>query len=269
MNHKEGIDYFPVKCAADKAIELVTAECGLKAYAVIFTLLKKIYGEHGYYCEWQREDALLLASNMFGGGDGAVSRINHIVNCCARRGVFSLEQLEENGILTSEEIQENFLFATKRRKSVKMKRAYLLVKVALLPENVDILDENVDILDENVDILKHSKSNSKYTNTLSIVPTLQEVKDYVALNNLKINPEKFFEYYERVDWKDKYGRQINWKKAADYWNKTERPEKQTANNSKVKSNSSGNKKNQFNNFSQRNVSSSDMGELEQRLLQRG
>lgn len=35
------------------------------------------------------------------------------------------------------------------------------------------------------DILKHSKSNSKYTNTLSIVPTLQEVKDYVALNNLK------------------------------------------------------------------------------------
>lgn len=269
MNHKEGIDYFPVKCAADKAIELVTAECGLKAYAVIFTLLKKIYGEHGYYCEWQREDALLLASNMFGGGDGAVSRINHIVNCCARRGVFSLEQLEENGILTSEEIQENFLFATKRRKSVKMKRAYLLVKVALLPDNVIILDENVDILDENADILKHSKSNSKYTNTLSIVPTLQEVKDYVALNNLKINPEKFFEYYDRIDWKDKYGRRINWKSTADYWNKTERPEKQTANNSKVKSNSSGNKKNQFNNFSQRNVSSSDMGELEQRLLQRG
>ena len=27
MNRKEGIDYFPVKCAADNAIELVTAEC--------------------------------------------------------------------------------------------------------------------------------------------------------------------------------------------------------------------------------------------------
>ena len=38
MNHKEGIDYFPVKCAADKAIELVTAECGLKAYAVIIPM---------------------------------------------------------------------------------------------------------------------------------------------------------------------------------------------------------------------------------------
>lgn len=262
MNRKEGIDYFPVKCAADKNIELVTAECGLKAHAVIYALLQEIYGVHGYYCEWQREKALSLSSRMFGGGDRAVNRINEIVNCCARWGVFSLEQLEQNGILTSEEIQENFLFATKRRKAVKMKRAYLLVKVALLPDNVIILDENADIL-------KHSKSNSKYTNTLSIVPTLQEVKDYATNNRLKINPEKFFEYYERVDWKDKYGRQINWKKAADYWNKTERPEKQTANNSKVKSNSSGNKKNQFNNFSQRNVSSSDMGELEQRLLQRG
>lgn len=38
MNRKEGIDYFPVKCAADKNIELVTAECGLKAHAVIYIL---------------------------------------------------------------------------------------------------------------------------------------------------------------------------------------------------------------------------------------
>lgn len=269
MNHKEGIDYFPVKCATDTNIELVTAECGLKAYAVIFALLKKIYGEHGYYCEWQRESALLISSRMFGGGDKMFNRVNEIVNCCARRGVFSFEQLEENGILTSEEIQENFLYATKRRKTVKMKRAYLLVKVALLPDNVDILDENVNILNKNADILEHSKNNNKITNYLSIVPTLQEVKDYIEQYNMKISPEKFFEYYERVDWKDKYGRQINWKKAADYWNKTERPEKQTANTSKAGSNSSGNKKNQFNNFSQRNVSSSDMGELEQRLLQRG
>ena len=140
MNRKEGIDYFPVKCAADENIELVTAECGLKAHAVIYALLQEIYGVHGYYCEWQRERALLLSSRMFGGGDRAVNRINEIVNCCARRGVFSLEQLEQNGILTSKEIQENFLFATRRRKAVKMKRAYLLVKVALLSDNVIILD---------------------------------------------------------------------------------------------------------------------------------
>lgn len=46
MNRKEGIDYFPVKCAADKNIELVTAECGLKVHAVIYALLQEIYGVH-------------------------------------------------------------------------------------------------------------------------------------------------------------------------------------------------------------------------------
>lgn len=117
------------------------------------------------------------------------------------------------------------------------------------------------------DILKHSKSNSKYTNTLSIVPTLQEVKDYVALNNLKINPEKFFEYYDRIDWKDKYGRRINWKSTADYWNKTERADQKPSGN--TKSGYSIKKKNQFNSFKQREISSSDMSELEQRLLNRG
>lgn len=129
------------------------------------------------------------------------------------------------------------------------------------------MDENVDILDENADILKHSKSNSKYTNTLSIVPTLQEVKDYVALNNLKINPEKFYEYYDRIDWKDKYGRRINWKSTADYWNKTERADQKPLGN--TKSGYSTKKKNQFNSFNQRDISSSDMSELEQRLLNRG
>lgn len=34
MNRKEGIDYFPVKCAADKNIELVTAECQKKRFAM-------------------------------------------------------------------------------------------------------------------------------------------------------------------------------------------------------------------------------------------
>ena len=108
-----------------------------------------------------------------------------------------------------------------------------------------------------------------YKRQLSIVPTLQEVKDYAAQNNLKINPEKFFEYYDRIDWKDKYGRRINWKSVADYWNKTERADKKPTYAASTNNQYSGKKKNQFNSFNQRNISSSDMNELEQRLLQRG
>jgi hypothetical protein len=49
-------------------------------------------------------------------------------------------QLAKYGILTSEEIQENFLQATKRRKCVKIKKDYLLINTEFLPANVIILD---------------------------------------------------------------------------------------------------------------------------------
>ena len=35
MINKEGIDYFPVKCTTDNALNLVMYECGLKSHAVI------------------------------------------------------------------------------------------------------------------------------------------------------------------------------------------------------------------------------------------
>ena len=104
-----------------------------------------------------------------------------------RRGVFSLSQYEQNGILTSKKIQEIFLAATHRRKKVEMKKAYLLVKVAHLSENVCILDENVDILNGNVITLEQSKvkeSNNTYIST----PTLGEIQDYVRKKGSRIDP---------------------------------------------------------------------------------
>ena len=35
MINKEGIDYFPVKCTTDNALNLVMYECGLKSHAEI------------------------------------------------------------------------------------------------------------------------------------------------------------------------------------------------------------------------------------------
>lgn len=140
MINKEGIDYFPVKCTTDNALNLVMYECGLKSHAVIYSLLKEIYGGHGYYCEWNRGMALLVSRRTFDASSKAINRAMEIVNCAARHGMFSSKQLEQNGILTSEEIQENFLQSTKRRKYVKIKKDYLLINTEFLPANVIILD---------------------------------------------------------------------------------------------------------------------------------
>lgn len=140
MNSKEGIDCFPVKCTTDNSLNLVMYEYGPKAHAVIYSLLKEIYGNHGYYCVWDRAMALLISRMTFDTSNKAINRAMEIVNCSARHSIFSLEQLKENGILTSKEIQENFLQATKRRKCVKIKKDYLLIDEEFLPDNVIILD---------------------------------------------------------------------------------------------------------------------------------
>lgn len=108
MNQKEGLDYFPMECVTDENIKLITAEFGLQAFAIIVKIYQMIYSHHGYYCEWNEEVVLLFAQEN-GLGRKKVSSVNEILLCCMRRGVFSLSQYEQNGILTSKKIQEIFL----------------------------------------------------------------------------------------------------------------------------------------------------------------
>lgn len=266
MNHKEGLDYFPMECVTDENIQLVTAEFGMQAFSIIVMVLQKIYGENGYYCKWDDEVCLLFVQKN-GLGGRYVSIVNEILLCCMRRGVFSRLQFETNHILTSEKIQLNYLSAVKRRKSVKMRKAYLLVKVTLLSENVDIIDENVYILDENVDSLKQSRVE-KSINYLSMAkpPTLQQVKDYAKENGIRIDADKFFSYYKMLGWKNKNGTPVtDWKAAIDYWCASEMDTHISKSGSKRMSvRSTAN----VHGFSEREASASELNELERMLLTR-
>lgn len=279
MNQKVGLDYFSVECVTDESIKLVTAEFGLQAFAIIIKLLQKIYGENGYYCVWNEEVGLLFAqengmvrSQKEGAGYSQVSLLNEIVLCCTRRGVFSRLQYEKNGILTSEKIQENFLYAVKRRKNVIMKKAYLLVKVTLLPENVSILDENVYILEENANILKQSKEEESNILSLSMsqIPTLSEVKSYMSENGIKVNAERFFAFHQMKGWKDGAGNLItDWKAALDYWITFEGQNEKKKRGGKGRGVASRKEDSQFSRFDERDVSGSDLKELEKALLGSG
>lgn len=277
VNQKVGLDYFPVECVTDEGIKLVTAEFGLQAFAIIIKLFQKIYGGYGYYCAWDREVGLLFAqengmvhSKVEGAGYSQVSLLNEIVLCCTRRGVFSRLQYERNGILTSKKIQENYILATKRRKNVVLRKAYLLVKVAHLPENVSILDENVYILDGNVNTLGQSKVEEN--NILSLCkippPDLEEVKHYVAENGIKTDAGRFYAFYKMKGWKDSAGNPVeDWKAALDYWVTFERGQKKNArdgNDSAQKG-----RGNPYGRFEERDVTGDDLDSLERALLKRG
>lgn len=83
----------------------------------------------------------------------------------------------------------------------------------------------------NLNNMSDSQSNipSKYLNTnvnvnLNVaigVPTLQEVQDYCKLQNLIINPEKFYRYYSDRQWTTGGIPIHNWQLVAIGWNRNE------------------------------------------------
>ncbi|MHC4361221.1 MAG: hypothetical protein ACYSTZ_00235 [Planctomycetota bacterium] len=53
-------------------------------------------------------------------------------------------------------------------------------------------------------------------------PTLEEVKDYVKLRKLHIDPERFFNYFNDAGWVDMYGNEVRcWKQKALGWERRE------------------------------------------------
>lgn len=152
---KSGIEYFPLDVTLDEKFELIEAEYGLTGFGVVVKLLQRIYGGQGYYIEWTNEVALLFAKRIgFGAGGSAVSEI---VEASVKRGIFDRTLYEKYRILTSKGIQKRYFEAVSRRKSVSVKRAYLLVNATDFPKNANIFDKNVIIFDENVNIPEQSK----------------------------------------------------------------------------------------------------------------
>lgn len=57
--------------------------------------------------------------------------------------------------------------------------------------------------------------------TTSTTPTLQQIKDYVAEHNLNVDPNRFFSFYSKTDWKTTKGNPVNWQDKLNEWNSTE------------------------------------------------
>lgn len=188
----EGVNYFPLHCVLDEKFELLEAEYGLKGFAIVVKLFQRIYKEHGYYCEWNDDIALIFARqcglSSVGSGiqydDNSVSLgtsdkssvsgktknlINQVVAASIRRGIFDKRLFEECSILTSRGIQRNFLNIVRNRKKVEVKNEYLLLSDAEIKGNV-VRIYNSDVRKVNSDVrIKQSKvkeSKVKNKNTL-------------------------------------------------------------------------------------------------------
>lgn len=166
-----GILYFPLKVNLPEniAMELVEARFGLKGVAVVIKLLCKIYKENGYYLTWNGEQRALFSVKA--GRDVSEEEMQGIVDILVDKGFFDRELYEKQGVLTSAEIQEAWLDATKRRKGRELSSLpYLLEDFRTKLKERERKDSpkepatettdgtpDVDISGENADIFRQSR----------------------------------------------------------------------------------------------------------------
>ena len=72
--------------------------------------------------------------------------------------------------------------------------------------------DRIEIDKENID--KESVGEEEPTPT---PPTLDEIIDYIHNNNLSVNPNRFFSYYNDREWKTANGKPIKWEQKLQEW----------------------------------------------------
>lgn len=147
---KVGLDYFELDCQLEEKIRLIQAEFGLKGFAIVVKLYQKIYGEFGYYCEWNEDSLLLFMSENGVSSRDEKNLISEIVAACIRRNIFSEKIFVKYGVLTSVGVQKRYLRAVSKREEVELKKEYLLISVGENNKNIvvnSISDGNNSISD--------------------------------------------------------------------------------------------------------------------------
>lgn len=123
---KKGLDYFPLDTdfIHNHLVRRLLKREGDAAFLALVTVLSRIYSGEGYYA---------LADDYFYDDVSAAlyqqeaADVRRIIGLALEYGIFHAGLYKRHGILTSEHIQRQYLFVTKRRKSTGLDERYRLV----------------------------------------------------------------------------------------------------------------------------------------------
>ena len=167
---KRGLDYFPIDIdfMQNRLVRRIMKREGEGSLATLFGALSCIYGGEGYYVcadELFYED---ISTSLY---NQTASDVKRILALAAEYGIFHPGLFSEFGILTSSEIQKQYLFSTKRRKSSAIEERYNLIDDApdsfteqsteSEVENATPKGESVTIKPENVTSGTHSIAQNR------------------------------------------------------------------------------------------------------------
>lgn len=159
----------------DSRTNLIEKIHGHTGYFVVHKLLQFTYGEEGYFLHWNERLMRMYCA------DWRVDQaaFQAILEDCLAENIYDRAMLEQHGILTSAQIQENYFSVVYRRKSVRYEEKYLLIDVSAIlklqensqeknpvkaesqPEHVEMNSPSVDMNDLSVNIFTTRKQASE------------------------------------------------------------------------------------------------------------
>lgn len=113
---KAGLDYFPldIDFVNNRFVRRIMKREGEGALATLISTLSCIYGGEGYYVKADEFFFDDLAAGLY---SQSAEDVKRILMLAVEYGIFNAELFGRHGILTSGDIQSQYLFSTKRRKS--------------------------------------------------------------------------------------------------------------------------------------------------------
>lgn len=190
---KRGLDYFPISTdfIHDRIVRRIMKKEGDAAVTVLVQAFCSIYSNEGYYVmagELFYDD---LADNLYQEDSDYVRRV---IALAVEYGLFDSALFQEYGLLTSADIQRQFLFATKRRNASLIDTRYcLLSSNELAPSTPDGKESSKPVLkdaeekecskDENAAVIPINATFSPENNenmhlgTHSIAQNIEEEKE--------------------------------------------------------------------------------------------
>lgn len=125
---KQGLDYFPLNTdfMHDRIVRRVMKREGDSAFTVLIYILSYLYSGEGYYVRADDDFCDELSDQLFSTDNDTVRRV---VRLLLEYGLFDSTLYERHSILTSEDVQRQYLFITRRRS-----RHQICPDYCLLPE---------------------------------------------------------------------------------------------------------------------------------------
>ena len=163
---KQGIDYFPMDnhFKNDRRVWRMMKREGDSAFTVLVFALSQLYQENGYYIPMDESLCEDLADCMF---QLEAKDVRRILTTAIEVGLFDKGMFEKYGILTSADIQRQYLFSTRRRNTNSIEESYCLLTGEEVEEYVDKKAINVAEKDINATITPE-KCSSAVQSTQSI-----------------------------------------------------------------------------------------------------